>query len=60
MITIKHRFSGATICEFDVATIREVAEKGKARFPSNAEVSGGGLPTVQAKRFDRGVMHEHV
>lgn len=30
MIQIKHRFSGATLCEFDVTTIREAAEKGKA------------------------------
>ena len=27
MIAIKHRFSGATICEFDVATIKEAVEQ---------------------------------
>ena len=29
MIYIKHKFSEVTICEFDVKTIREAAEKGK-------------------------------
>jgi hypothetical protein len=29
MISIKHKFSEVTICEFDVKTIREAAEKGK-------------------------------
>ena len=32
MTTIKHRFSGSTLCEFDVATIRECAEKGRANL----------------------------
>jgi uncharacterized protein YjbI with pentapeptide repeats len=30
MISIKHRFSETTLCEFDVATQREAVEKGKA------------------------------
>ena len=29
MITIKHRFSGATLCEFDVETVKHAAEEGK-------------------------------
>ena len=32
MITIKHRFSGTTLCEFDVETIKEAAEKGKSNL----------------------------
>ncbi len=32
MIAIKHRFTGATLCEFDVATVREAAENGKANL----------------------------
>ena len=32
MIAIKHRFSDATICEFDVKTLREAAEKGRANL----------------------------
>ena len=32
MIAIEHRFTGATLCEFDVETIREAAEKGKANL----------------------------
>ena len=30
MIPIKHRYTGTTLCEFDVETIKEAAEKGKA------------------------------
>ena len=30
MISIKNRFTNATICEFEVETIKEAAEKGKA------------------------------
>ena len=30
MIAIKHRYSEQTLCEFDVATIKEAAEQGKA------------------------------
>ena len=32
MITIKHRFSGVTLCEFDVETMKEAAEKGKSNL----------------------------
>ena len=32
MITIKHRFTEQTLCEFDVATIKEAAERGKANL----------------------------
>lgn len=47
MIQIKHRFSGATLCEFDVTTIREAAEKGKADLDGAnlrwADLSGANL-----------------
>ena len=42
MITIKHRFSGSTLCEFDVATIRECAEKGRANL-RGANLGGANL-----------------
>ena len=32
MIAIKHRFTNATLCEFDVTTVKEAAEKGKANL----------------------------
>ena len=32
MITIKHRFSDATLCEFDVETVKHAAEKGKSNL----------------------------
>ena len=32
MIAIKHRFTDATLCEFDVTTVKEAAEKGKANL----------------------------
>ena len=32
MITIKHRFSGVTLCEFDVETVKHAAEKGKSNL----------------------------
>ena len=32
MITIKHRLSGATLCEFDVGTVKQAAEQGKANL----------------------------
>ena len=32
MITIKHRFSRVTLCEFDVETMKEAAEKGKSNL----------------------------
>ena len=42
MTTIKHRFSGSTLCEFDVATIRECAEKGRANL-RGANLGGANL-----------------
>lgn len=27
MITIKHRFSGATLCEFDVGTVKQAPDR---------------------------------
>jgi uncharacterized protein YjbI with pentapeptide repeats len=32
MIAIKHRFSGTTLCEFDVETVKAAAEQGKANL----------------------------
>ena len=32
MISIKHRHSGTTLCEFNVETIKEAVEKGKANL----------------------------
>ena len=32
MISIKHRFSNTTLCEIDVLTVRECAEKGSANL----------------------------
>ena len=42
MITIKHRFSGTTLCEFDVETIKEAAEKGKSNL-DGANLRGADL-----------------
>ena len=42
MITIKHHFTEQTICEFDVATIKEAAEQGKANLDS-ANLGGADL-----------------
>ena len=42
MIAIKHRFTGATICEFDVKTIKEASELSKADL-SGADLSGANL-----------------
>ena len=42
MITIKHCFTEQTLCEFDVATIKEAAEKGKANL-CGADLDGADL-----------------
>ena len=42
MIEIKHRFSNATLCEFDVTTIKQAAEKGKANL-RGANLRGANL-----------------
>ena len=42
MITIKHRFSGVTLCEFDVETIKQAAEKGKSNL-DGADLRGANL-----------------
>ena len=56
MITIKHRFSEATLCEFDVATIKEAAEKGKAnlRFANlrGANLDGANLDGANLRGAD--------
>ena len=40
MIAIKHRFSGATLCEFDVATVRDAVVKA---ILENADLSSADL-----------------
>ena len=42
MIAIKHRFSEQTLCEFDVATVKEAAEEGKANL-RGADLRGADL-----------------
>ena len=42
MITITRRFSNTTLCEFDVKTLREAAEKGKANL-RGADLGGADL-----------------
>ena len=42
MIAIKHRFTNATLCEFDVTTVKEAAEKGKANL-REANLRGANL-----------------
>ena len=42
MIAIKHYYTGETLSEFDVATIKEAAEKGKANL-SNANLGNANL-----------------
>ena len=42
MISIKHRFTGATLCEFDVKTIKEAAEQGSANL-RDADLYGANL-----------------
>ena len=42
MITIKHRFSGTTLCEFDVETVKHAAEKGKSNL-RGADLCGANL-----------------
>ena len=54
MIQIKHRFSGATLCEFDVTTIREAAEKGKANL-RGADLRWANLRRADLRGADLGV-----
>jgi hypothetical protein len=42
MISIKHKFTGATLCEFDVKTIRKCAETGRADL-RGADLRGANL-----------------
>ena len=42
MIAIKHRYTGTTLCEFDVATLKEAAEKGRANL-RGANLGGADL-----------------
>ncbi len=40
MITIKHRFNGVTLCEFDVATVKQAVEKASKQ---KADLRGANL-----------------
>ena len=51
MITIKHCFSGTTLCEFDVSTIREAAEKAKADL-CDADLCGADLRDADLRCAD--------
>ena len=45
MIAIKHRYTGTPLCEFDVATIKDAAEKGSANL-RGADLYGANLRGV--------------
>lgn len=51
MIAIKHRFAEQTLCEFDVETIKEAAEKGKADLES-ADLRGANLRGANLESAD--------
>ena len=42
MVAIKHRFSAATLCEFDVEAVKQAAEKGKSTL-RGADLRGADL-----------------
>ena len=42
MIAIKHRYTDTTLCEFDVETVKQATEKGKANL-RGADLSGADL-----------------
>ena len=42
MIAIKHRYTDTTLCEFDVETVKQATEKGKANL-SGADLRGADL-----------------
>ena len=56
MIAIKHRYSKQKLCEFDVATIKEAAEQGKANLRcanlSGADLSGADLRGADLRGAD--------
>ena len=51
MIKIKHRFSGVTLCEFDVETIKHAAEKGKSHL-DEADLCGANLRGANLRGAD--------
>lgn len=51
MIAIKHRFTNTTCCEFDVKTVREAAEKGKANL-RGADLRGADLSWANLRGAD--------
>ena len=42
MIAIKHKYTGATLCEFDVETVKQATEKGRANL-CGANLCGANL-----------------
>lgn len=52
MIQIKHRFSGATLCEFDVATLKEAVVKAVS---AGANLAGAYLGEKFGKLKDKGI-----
>ena len=56
MISIKHRFTNATLCEFDVTTVKEAAEKGKANLREanlrEANLRGANLRGANLREVD--------
>ena len=51
MITIKHRYSNTTLCEFDVETVKQAAEQGKANL-RGANLYGANLRGANLRGAD--------
>ena len=51
MIAIKHRYTDTTLCEFDVETVKQATEKGKADL-SGADLRGADLRGADLRGAD--------
>ena len=51
MIAIKHRYTDTTLCEFDVETVKQATEKGKANL-DGAYLSGANLDGADLRGAD--------
>ena len=51
MISIKHRFSGQTLCEFDLESVKQAAEKGKKNL-RGANLCGADLCGADLREAD--------
>ena len=65
MIAIKHRYTDTTLCEFDVETVKQATEKGKADL-YGADLRGADLREHEANgscwckpTLDEGVWLHH-